>query len=49
MDKNVWKMLNKIYDLIDKVSYENKMILINKYLELLSMIIYLQDKSSENN
>lgn len=48
MDKNVWKMLNKIYDLIDKVSYENKMILIDKYLELLSMIIYMQDDNKEN-
>lgn len=48
MDTKVWKMLNKIYDLIDKVSYENKMILIDKYLELFSMIIYWQDNSKEN-
>lgn len=47
MDTKVWKMLNKIYDLIDKVSYENKMILIDKYLELFSMIIYWQDNSEK--
>lgn len=47
MNESALKMLKKIYDLLDKVSYENKMILIDKYLELFSMMIYLQDNKED--
>lgn len=40
-----YKMLEKILSLIDKVSYENKIILIDKYIELTKLI----KKEVENN
>ena len=32
------QMLDKIISLIDKVSYENKMVLIDKYVDILKII-----------
>ena len=43
-----YKMLDKILDLMDKCSYENKLNLIDKYIELIRLINKKESKENEN-